>query len=675
MAVAHAHEELVIDSVPGLVAILNPAGDVEAVNDQILEYCGEPLEAMRHWGTNGIVHAEDVPRIGPIFGSAIASGVPYDFDARIRRFDAVYRWFRVRGRPLRESGGNIARWYVLLTDIDDRKRAEALLAGEKRLLEMVANGESMPGVLEGICRFVESTAGGCRCSVVLVDPGGVRLEHGAAPSLPETFIQSIIGRPINVDSGPCAMAAYLNEQVIAGDLTTETRWAAYEWCPMALSHGLKACWSTPISSTTGKVLGAFAIYYDEPRQPTMLQQSLIEQVTHVASIAIERTQEAVALKRSEALLARVQQVSATGGFYWWPVTGEVYWSEQVYRIFGLDPATPLTTEVRQSRIHPDDLHAHQKTIEHAIREARDFEYEVRLLMPDGSLKYVHSLVQASRDVEGNLLYVGAVQDMTQRRLSEFALSKVRSELAHVARVTTLGALTASIAHEVSQPLSGIINNASACLRMLGADPPNVDGARETARRTIRDANRAAEVITKLRALYSRRDTTPEFVDLNEAAGEVIALTRNDLHRNQVLLRTEFAEGLPRVRGDRVQLQQVVLNLLRNASDAMSAVDDRPRDLLIATELDHESGVRLSVRDAGVGFEREAAEKLFDAFYTTKPDGMGVGLSVSRSIIERHHGRLWGAANERHGATFAFSIPAESALRNAPIRRYDGRAAL
>jgi len=658
MTVAPAHDELIIDSVPGLVAILNPAGEVEAVNDQILEYCGEPLEAMRHWGTNGIVHAEDVPLIAPVFADAIASGVPYDFDARIRRFDAVYRWFRVRGRPLRESGGSIARWYVLLSDIDDRKRAEALLAGENRLLEMVANGESMAVILGEICRLVERTAAGCRCSVVLIDPGGTRLEHGAAPSLPDSFIQSIIGRPIAVDAGPCGMAACLNEQVIAGDLTTETRWAS--WCSVALAHGLQACWSTPIPSTAGKVLGTFAIYYDEPGTPTMQQQRLIEQVTHVASIAIERTQEAEALTRSEALLARVQQVSATGGFYWWPMTGDVYWSEQVYRIFELDPGTPLTTELRQSRIHPDDLHAHQKSVELAMRDGRDFEYEVRLLMPDGSVKYVHSLAQATRDAEGNLLYVGAVQDITQRRLAEFALSKVRSELAHVARVTTLGALTASIAHEVNQPLSGIITNASTCLRMLGVDPPNVDGARETARRTIRDGNRAAEVIRKLRALYSRRDMTPESVDLNEAAGEVIALSRNDLHTNLVVLRTEFADDLPRVRGDRVQLQQVVLNLLRNASDAMSTVDDRTRELRITTELDHEDGVRLSVRDAGVGFEPDAAEKLFDAFYTTKPDGMGMGLSVSRSIIERHHGRLWGAANQDYGATFAFSIPAESA---------------
>ena len=182
------------------------------------------------------------------------------------------------------------------TDIDDRKRAEALLAGEKRLLEMVARGHSMSVILEALCRLVENTASGCYCSVVLVDPSGTHLEHGAAPSLPASFITSIIGRPVNVDSGPCAMAAYLNEQVIAADLTSETRWAAYEWCPMALAHGLQACWSTPISSTAGKVLGAFAIYYDEPKTPTPIHQSLIEQFTHIASIAIERAQSDAALK-------------------------------------------------------------------------------------------------------------------------------------------------------------------------------------------------------------------------------------------------------------------------------------------------------------------------------------------------------------------------------------------
>jgi len=254
------------------------------------------------------------------------------------------------------------------------------------------------------------------------------------------------------------------------------------------------------------------------------------------------------------------------------------------------------------------------------------------------------------------MFIGALQHITESKLAEEALAKARSELAHVARITTLNALTASIAHEVNQPLSGIITNASTCRRMLDGDPPNIEGARETARRIIRDGNRASDVITRLRALFSKKDFTLEPLDLNEATREVIALSLSDLQRNRVVLVADLAEDLPPVMGDRVQLQQVTLNLLRNASDAMLSVDDRPRELLVKTKWDEGNRVRLSVVDAGVGLTSEVKDKVFEAFYTTKNDGMGIGLSVSRSIIERHHGRLWAEANAGPGATFSFSIP-------------------
>jgi signal transduction histidine kinase len=217
-------------------------------------------------------------------------------------------------------------------------------------------------------------------------------------------------------------------------------------------------------------------------------------------------------------------------------------------------------------------------------------------------------------------------------------------------------LTASIAHEVNQPLSGIMTNASTCLRMLAADPPDVDGARETAQRTIRDGNRASDVIARVRALFTKKESATESVDLNEATLEVIALLLSELQRNRVMLHSELAEDLPTITGDRVQLQQVMLNLLRNASDAMVDVHDRPRQLLIRTERGDGDGVRVSVRDAGVGIDPQNMNKLLDAFYTTKADGMGIGLFVSRSIIESHHGRLWAEPNDGPGATFAFSIP-------------------
>ncbi|MFY9856334.1 MAG: sensor histidine kinase, partial [Terracidiphilus sp.] len=232
----------------------------------------------------------------------------------------------------------------------------------------------------------------------------------------------------------------------------------------------------------------------------------------------------------------------------------------------------------------------------------------------------------------------------------------RSELANVTGITSLGMLTASIAHEVNQPLSGIVTNASTCLRMLSGDPPNIEGARETARRTIRDGNRASEVVTRLRALFKKKDVPSELVDLNDAAQEVIALSLGELQSNKIIVRYDFAENLPAVKGDRIQLQQVILNLLRNASDAMRDVDNRPKQLLIKTEIDGRKNVQFTVRDSGIGFAPGAVDRLFESFYTTKNDGMGIGLSVSRSIIEAHRGRLSASSNDGPGSSFTFIIP-------------------
>ena len=379
----------------------------------------------------------------------------------------------------------------------------------------------------------------------------------------------------------------------------------------------------------------------------------------------ERKQVEEKLRRSEAFLAEAQRLSSTGGFAWRVETGEITWSEQLYRIFEFDALTPITLERIRSRVHPDDILLLNEVIDWARSNGRDFEYEHRLQMPDGSIKHLHLVAHGMRDEQGRLEYIGAVQDVTQRRLYEEALNKARSEFAHVARVTSLGALTASIAHEVNQPLSGIINNAGACLRMLAADPPNIDGARETTRRTLRDGNRASEVITRLRTLFSKKDAVNDTVDLNEATREVVAMSLSELQGGRVVVRSELADDLPPVAGDRVQLQQVILNLLLNAADAMSGIDDRPRQVAIRTQRDEGDAVRLSVQDLGVGLDPQSMDKLFEAFYTTKSNGMGIGLSVSRSIIERHHGRLWAAPNDGPGATFSFSIPSATGGDRSP----------
>jgi PAS domain S-box-containing protein len=365
-----------------------------------------------------------------------------------------------------------------------------------------------------------------------------------------------------------------------------------------------------------------------------------------------------ALRRSEAFLAAGQRLSQTGSFSWRVATDEVTWSQQLHRIYELEIGVMLTPEMISTRVHPEDvsLLEKMKIVERTQGGANDFEWQYRLLMPDHSIKYLHAVAHATRDEDGQLEYIAAVQDVTARRLSEEARDKARSELAHVARVTSLGALAASIAHEVNQPLAGIVTNASTCLRMMSADPPNVEGARETMRRTIRDGNRAATVITRLRALFDKKEARTELVDLNAATRDVIALLLSELQRSGVVLRVEFADQLPAVTGDRVQLQQVILNLLLNASEAMSGVEHRPRQLVIRTERDGDSDVRLTVQDAGSGFEPQAVNSLFEAFYTTKAGGMGIGLSVSRSIIESHHGRIWASPNDGPGATFAFAIP-------------------
>ena len=367
------------------------------------------------------------------------------------------------------------------------------------------------------------------------------------------------------------------------------------------------------------------------------------------------------LRRSAAFLAEAQRLTSIGSFSWFVATDELEWSEELYRIFEFDRDKPVTLDLVGTRVHPEDMPLFQEHVARARANGNDVDFDFRLQMPDSSVKYMHVVAHSGRNENGQMEYIGAVQDVTERRLSEEALGEVRSELAHMTRVTSLGALTASIAHEVNQPLSGIITNASTCLRMLDADPPNVDGARQTAQRTIRDGHRASDVITRLRALFSKRDATAEPVDLNEAIREVIALSRSELQRSQVISRVELADDLPQVTGDRVQLQQVVLNLLLNAADAMSGIDDRPRQLIVRTERDEGDHVRLSVQDAGVGFGPQGPDKLFEPFYTTKNGGMGIGLSVSRSIIESHHGRLWATPNNGPGATFSFSIPCAAAV--------------
>ena len=379
------------------------------------------------------------------------------------------------------------------------------------------------------------------------------------------------------------------------------------------------------------------------------------------------------LRRSAASLVESQHLAKSGSYLWLPEEDELVLSDELRAIFGYGPDETATLPDIWERMLPEYREPLSEQLQSALN-GNPTASLFQMRMPDGEIKHLRSITAGARLEDGRLEMIGSVQDITESKLAEEALTHARGELAHVARVATLNAMTASIAHEVAQPLSGILTNANTCARMLAADPPNLAGASETAQRTIRDANRATEVIKRLRAMFSTKPPTIEAADFNDVAREVITLSAVELQRRGALLQTAFApDDLPtRVRGDRIQLQQVILNLLLNAADAMAEVDDRPRALQVATGLREDGGVMLAVRDSGTGFDPQSVEKLFQAFYTTKPDGMGVGLSICRSIVENHNGRLWAEANEGPGATFSFYLPVAAEGFGAPAPTAGGQ---
>jgi PAS domain S-box-containing protein len=608
------NSRLILHSIPGLVCTMSPAGEVDRFNPQILEYFGKTSTELKGWAISDAVHPDDLPRVVAAFTHSITTGTPYDIEHRCRRADGVYRWFQVRALPVRDTTDRITSWYVLLTDIDDRKRAEDAIRASECDLSSIINTIPMlawSARPDGFCDFLNQR---------WLDFTGLSAEQARGSGW---------GAAIHPDDAKSLLDSWQMALVTGQLADVEVRMRRFdgEYLWFLLRAG-------PRRDESGKIVKWYGTNTDID----------------------DRKRAEEELQRSEEFLAEGQRLSLSGSFLWRLDTDEITFSEQLYRTFEFDRDAPVTLERIGSRVHSEDIPLLTDKIEAARSGSSVLSYEIRLRMPNGSVKYLRTIARGTRDRDGRPEIIGAIQDVTERRLAEEALSQARSDLAHVTRVTSLGVLTASIAHEVNQPLSGIITNAGTCLRMLAAEPPNVEGARETAKRTIRDGNRASELIMRLRALFTRKESTTEPVDLNEATQEVIALSLSELQRNRVILRPEFADDLPVVTGDRVQLQQVILNLLKNASDAMSAVNDRPRQLQIRTERGTDDEVRLTVQDAGVGIDPQAMERLFQAFYTTKNDGMGIGLSVSRSIIERHHGRLWAEPNDGPGATFSFSIP-------------------
>jgi PAS domain S-box-containing protein len=604
---------LIINTIPTAAWTTRPDGYCDFLNQRWLDYTGMTAEQAAGWGWGEAIHPDDREGLVAVWQSALTAGVPVEAEARMHRYDGAYRWFLFRANPVRDEAGKIVKWYGTNVDIEDRKRGEeALRASELSWRQIVDNIPGLVattgamGEVEFLNRQTLEYFG--RTSEELKEWALIGAVH------PDDLPGVIEARQKSIETG----------QIYEVEHRCRRADGVYRWFQV---RGL------PVRSAEGAITAWYLLLTDindRKRAEAQVEQAYLR-------------------------LAEAQQLSKTGSFITDLVADEHNWSEETFRIFEFDPAIKVTVQMVRDAVHPEELPFFDSMIARAMT-GTDVDFEFRIVTARGAVKHLRGMARVMEQIAGHPLFIGALQDVTESKIAEEALDRARAELAHVARVTMLNALTASIAHEINQPLAGIITNASTCIRMLDANPPNVDGARETARRTIRDGNRASEVITRLRALFSKRELTLEPLDLNEATQEVIALSLSDLQRNRVILRSELGEDLPPVTGDRVQLQQVLLNLLRNASDAMVGVDDRPRQLLIRTRPEGGDRVCLSVQDTGTGVDPQDLEKLFEAFHTTKSDGMGIGLAVSRSIIERHHGRLWAEPNDGPGATFSFSLP-------------------
>jgi len=371
-------------------------------------------------------------------------------------------------------------------------------------------------------------------------------------------------------------------------------------------------------------------------------------------------EEKLCLERSEAFLAEGQRLSRTGTFSWRVATDEITLSEELYRIFEVDPGVPVTLELIVTRVHPEDIRSVHNMMGRARAAVSDFEFEHRLKMPDQSVRYLHVVAHGSHDRDGQPEYIGAVQDITERRLSEEALSKVRFELAHMTRVTSLGALTASIAHEINQPLSGISSNASAALRWIRREKPDLGEAVASLEQIIADSHRASDIITSLRAMFKKDTNERSPVDINDLIPTVLTIVRHDLQRKGVELKTVLKAELPAIAGDKVQLQQVLLNLVVNATEAMHSVQHRV--LTVQSELSKRDMVHVSIKDTGTGVDPSDLDRIFKPLFTTKVHGMGFGLSICHSIIESHGGRIWVSTGVGGGSIFQFELPVMQGAR-------------
>lgn len=611
------HQRRSFDCLPGLVCMNTPDGQIEHVNATTIAYTGCTLEEIRNWPTT--VHPDDVPTVAARKAHSMATGEPFEVDVRVRRADGQFRWFHCLGRPFRDSDGRIIRWYDLLTDIDDRKRAEdALRARERGYREII---DSLPGLVavwspDGDTEFVN------RQVMNFFGIDGSPRRHSERDEFihPEDFPQ---------------VSALLAHAIASGEpFESEHRLrrrdGVYRWFHVR---------AVPERDRDGRII----------RWPVLLTD------------VDDRRRAEDARRRSEGFLLEVQSLSRTGGFRFDIATQKVESSAEIERAYIVQPGDDLSsTEFWFGRIHPDDRARVQGAFERCVRLRTDYRADYRVIRGDGTIGYQHAVGRPIVNGGGELVeFIGASMDMTDQWLATQELARasqavndMQRKLSRASQVATVGELAAAIAHEVNQPLAAVVANGGACLRWLASTPPNIEKAVEAAERIVKDGKDAGEVVRRVRSLFRRAPIEDLTLSINDVIRDVLRLLEPDIAKRRVAVATTLEPDLPVVRGDRVQLQQLIWNLTVNALDAV-ALSDRPRQVSIQSRRTGAEAL-IVVTDNGVGVSDPAT--VFEPFFTTKPDGMGMGLTICRSIAAAHRGRLTAAASPGGGTAFSFAMP-------------------
>lgn len=554
-------------------------------------------------------------------------------------------------------------------------KAEPFYAGQTRILEMVASGAPLTDTLTSIVRLLEAHAEGMVCSVLLLRPDGKHVMHGAAPSLPEAYVKGVDGASIGPRNGSCGTAMFLKKPVMVADVMTDPLWEDYR--EFAKICGFRSCWSTPILSAQGNVLGSFAMYGQDPRGPDAKEKHLIEVATHITGIAIERKRAEDAVREREARISLAAESGDIAFWSYYPGQNNAWMNEKGRRIYGFPPDLPLTRDLLLSRVHPEDAAEVKEIFDRICLAPGAFASEHRLLSPHGKVRYVIVRGQCLHDENGELQeIVGVTIDVSAQKKSELQLQVQREELAHLNRVALMGEMTASVAHEINQPLTALMTNAAAGLRFLERGELDPAWVRELFQDMIADTSRAREIIRGIRTMARKEISVRSVLNLNALIADTLRLVSKDIAMREAVVRTEFEENLPPVEATPVQIQQVLLNLIMNALDALEFQVRPSRRLIISTRSTGGNTAEVSVRDFGAGLPRDGAEKVFDHFFSTKEGGMGMGLTIVRSIIEIHGGTIRAEDAQGGGAIFSFQLPvvADHNIKAEPSARSPERIA-